>query len=58
MARCTSRSAVATERLSLSAQGDIRYVLKTLYCDGTRYVVFEPMNFLSPSWCRKEDSNP
>jgi Putative transposase len=38
---------VATERLSLTAQGEIRYALKTPYRDGTTHVVFEPEDFIS-----------
>jgi hypothetical protein len=41
LCRCISRPAVATQRLSLSAQGNIRYGLKTPYRDGTTHVVFE-----------------
>jgi len=38
---------VAIERLSLTAQGDIRYALKTPYRDGTTHVIFEPLDFLA-----------
>lgn len=38
---------MAVERLSLTAQGHIRYALKTPYRDGTTHVVFEPEDFLS-----------
>jgi len=38
---------VATERLSLTAQGEVRYALKTPYRDGATHVVFEPEDFLS-----------
>jgi hypothetical protein len=47
LCRYISRPAVATERLSLTAQGHIRYALKTPYRDGTTHVVFEPLDFLS-----------
>ena len=40
--RYITRPAVSTERLSLTAQGNIRYRLKTPYRDGTTDVVFEP----------------
>ena len=42
-----SRPAVATERLTLTAQGNIRYALKSPYRDGTTHVEFEPLDFLS-----------
>jgi hypothetical protein len=41
LCRYISRPAVAVERLSLTAQGHIRYALKTPYRDGTTHVVFE-----------------
>ncbi len=34
---------MATHRLSLTRQDDIRYTLKTLYRDGTTHVIFEPL---------------
>jgi len=46
-ARRIATPAVSIERLSLTAQGDIRYALKTPYRDGTTHVVFEPVDFLS-----------
>ena len=39
--------AVSTERLSLTAQGNIRYRLKTPYRNGTTDVVFEPLDFIA-----------
>jgi hypothetical protein len=33
---------VAEERLSLTAQGQVRYRLKTPYRDGTTHIVLEP----------------
>jgi hypothetical protein len=45
--RYVSRPAVAIERLSLTAQGHVRYALKSPYRDGTTHVVFEPLDFLS-----------
>ena len=42
-----TRPAVSTERLSLTAQGNIRYRLKTPYRDGTTDVVFEPLDFMA-----------
>jgi hypothetical protein len=47
LCRYISRPAVATQRLSLTAQGEIRYALKTPYRDGTTHVVFEPEDFIS-----------
>ena len=38
--------AVSTERLSLTAQGNIRYLLKRPCRDGTTDVVFEPLDFM------------
>jgi hypothetical protein len=38
---------VAIERLSLTAQGHVRYALKTPYRDGTTHVLFEPLDFLA-----------
>src|SRR5487761_2276809 len=46
LCRYISRPAVATQRLSLTAQGEIRYALKTPYRDGTTHVVFEPEDFI------------
>jgi hypothetical protein len=45
--RYVSRGAVALERLSITAQGNIRYALKSAYRDGTTHVVFEPLDFLA-----------
>ena len=47
LCRYISRPAIATQRLTLTAQGHIRYALKTPYRDGTTHVVFEPRDFLS-----------
>ena len=38
---------MAIERLSRTAQGTIRYALKTPYRDGTTHVIFEPLDFLA-----------
>ncbi len=37
----------ATTRLSLTAQGNIRYRLKTPYRDGTTDAVFDPLDFIA-----------
>ena len=47
LCRYITRPAVSTERLSLTAQGNIRYRLKTPYRDGTTEVVFEPLDFMA-----------
>jgi Putative transposase len=47
LCRYIARPAVAIERLSLTAQGLIRYALKTPYRDGTTHVIFEPLDFLA-----------
>ena len=47
LCRYITRPAVSTERLSLTAQGHIRYRLKTPYRDGTTDVVFEPLDFMA-----------
>ena len=47
LCRYITRPAVSTERLSLTAQGNIRYRLKTPYRNGTTDVVFEPLDFIA-----------
>jgi Putative transposase len=47
LARYVTRPAVAEERLTLTAQGHVRYRLKTPYRDGTTQVVLEPLDFLA-----------
>ena len=47
LCRYVARPAVATRRLSLTRQGDIRYSLKTPYRDGTTHVIFEPLDFIA-----------
>ena len=42
-----ARPPLATERLSLSARGNIRYRLKTPHRDGTTHVIFEPQDFIA-----------
>ena len=41
------RPAVASERLALTPQGNVRYPLKTPYRDGTTHVILEPLNFIA-----------
>ncbi|MEO8445776.1 MAG: transposase, partial [Gammaproteobacteria bacterium] len=47
LCRYIARPAIATGRLSLTGQGQIRYTLKTPYRDGTTHVVFEPLDFMA-----------
>jgi ribosomal protein S27E len=45
--RYVSRPPVAIERLDLTAQGQVRYRLKTAYRDGTTHIVLEPLDFIA-----------
>jgi hypothetical protein len=47
LARYVSRPPVATERLSLTAGGQVRCALKRPYRDGTTHVIFEPEDFIA-----------
>ena len=47
LARYVSRPPVSVERLSLTAQGYVRYRLKTAYRDGTTDIVLEPLDFIA-----------
>jgi hypothetical protein len=47
LARYVSRPPVAIERLDLTAQGQVRYRLKTPYRDGTTHIVLEPLDFIA-----------
>lgn len=47
LCRYIARPAVATGRLALTAQGLVRYTLKTPYRDGTTHVIFEPLDFMA-----------
>jgi hypothetical protein len=38
---------VSEKRLSLTAQGKVRYELKTPYRDGTTHIIFEPLDFIA-----------
>jgi len=38
---------VSENRLSLTANGHVRYQLKTPYRDGTTHVIFEPLDFIA-----------
>ena len=45
--RYICRPPVSEERLFLTARGDIGYMLKTPYRDGTTHVIFEPLDFIA-----------
>jgi hypothetical protein len=47
LTRYVSRPPVSVERLDLTAQGQIRYRLKTPYRDGTTHIVLEPLDFIA-----------
>jgi len=47
LARYVSRPPVSVERLALTAQGQVRYRLKTPYRDGTTHLVLEPLDFIA-----------
>jgi len=47
LCRYISRPPVSEHRLSLTEQGNIRYELKTPYCNGTTHMIFEPLDFIS-----------
>lgn len=46
LTRYVSRPPVSVERLDLTAQGQVRYRLKTPYRDGTTHIVLEPLDFI------------
>ena len=47
LCRYISRPAVSEKRLALTANGQIRYELKTPYRNGTTHVSFEPLDFIA-----------
>jgi hypothetical protein len=47
LTRYVSRPPVAVERLDLTAQGQVRYRLKTPYRDGTTHIVLEPLDVIA-----------
>ncbi|MCP4826340.1 MAG: IS91 family transposase, partial [Shimia sp.] len=47
LCRYITRPAISEKRLSLTAQGKVRYELKTPYRDGTTHVIFEPLDFIA-----------
>ena len=47
LCRYISRPSLSEERLSLNAQGQVVYKLKTAYRNGTTHIVLSPLDFLS-----------
>ena len=47
LCRYVSRPPVASERLALTASGQVRYALKTLFRDGTTHIVLEPPDLMA-----------
>jgi hypothetical protein len=47
LCRYVSRPPVASERLALTASGQVRYTLKTPYRDGTTHIVLEPLDLMA-----------
>jgi hypothetical protein len=47
LCRYVSRPAVSEKRLALTANGQVRYELKTPYHNGATHVVFEPLDFIA-----------
>ena len=47
LCRYIARPAIWEQSLSLTAQGKVRYQLKTPYDDGATHVVFVPLDFIS-----------
>ena len=58
LCRTITRAAVSTERLSLTAQGNIRYRLKTPYRDGTTDGVSEPLDKIAGSDFEQPQAGP
>ena len=46
LCRYITRPAIATKRLSLTRNGQVRYELKTPWRNGTTHVIFEPLDFM------------
>ena len=38
---------MATDRLALTAKGNVHYTLKTPYRDGTTHIILEPLDFIA-----------
>lgn len=45
--RYISRTVISEKRLSPATDGNVRFQLKTPYCDGTAHVIFEPLDFIA-----------
>jgi hypothetical protein len=60
LCRYISCPAVAENRLSLTTNGNVRYLFKSPYRDGTTHVIFVPMDFIRgwQLWCRNPASAP
>jgi hypothetical protein len=56
--RYISRPAVSEKRLTLTPNGNIRYLLKTPCRDGTTHVIFEPLDFIArlADWSQSPES--
>ena len=47
LCRYVSRPPVATEHLTMTSSGQVRYQLKTAYRDGTTHIVLEPLDLMA-----------
>ena len=47
LCRYVSRPPVASERLALTASGQVRYTLKAAYRDGATHIVLEPLDLMA-----------
>jgi len=47
LCRSIARPDVATNRLALTPQGNVRHTLKTPYRDGTAHIILEPLDFIA-----------
>jgi hypothetical protein len=47
LTRYIARPALAESRLSLTAQGDLRYRIKSPWRDGTTHLILQPLDFLA-----------
>lgn len=47
LCRYVSRPPIASERLALTASGQVRYQLKTPYRDGTTHIILEPLDLMA-----------
>jgi hypothetical protein len=58
LCRYISRPAVSEKSLTLTPNGNIRYLLKTPYRDGTTHVIFEALDFIArlAGWSQSPES--